>query len=137
MALSFDKALGIHADALQVRSRRLELLASNLANADTPNYKARDIDFRAALGHAQQGEAVAMRRTHAGHLPSGGAAGHAVEPQYRVPSQPSLGRKYRRHPAGTGRFLRERGPVSGQPGFSQQPLPGSADRAAGGVSADE
>jgi len=90
MALSFDKALGIHADALQVRSRRLELLASNLANADTPNYKARDIDFRAALGHAQQGEAVAMRRTHAGHLPSGGAAGHAVEPQYRVPSQPSL-----------------------------------------------
>jgi len=71
MALSFDKALGIHADALQVRSRRLELLASNLANADTPNYKARDIDFRAALGHAEQGLAVAVRRTHAGHMPQG------------------------------------------------------------------
>ncbi|TVP83954.1 MAG: flagellar basal body rod protein FlgB [Thioalkalivibrio sp.] len=90
MALSFDKALGIHADALQVRSRRLELLASNLANADTPHYKARDIDFRAALGHAQQGETVAMRRTHSGHVAAGGAAGQAVEPQYRVPSQPSL-----------------------------------------------
>jgi flagellar basal-body rod protein FlgB len=89
MALSFDKALGIHADALQVRSRRLELLASNLANADTPNYKARDIDFRAALGQAQQGETVSIRRTHAAHL-SDGASGLGMEPQYRVPNQPSL-----------------------------------------------
>ena len=89
MALSFDKALGIHADALQVRSRRLELLASNLANADTPNYKARDIDFRAALGDAQQGQGLAIRRTHAAHI-STGASGHGMEPQYRVPSQPSL-----------------------------------------------
>jgi flagellar basal-body rod protein FlgB len=89
MALSFDKALGIHADALQVRSRRLELLASNLANADTPNYKARDIDFRAALGQAQQGETVSVRRTHAAHL-SDGASGLGMEPQYRVPNQPSL-----------------------------------------------
>lgn len=90
MALSFDKALGIHADALQVRSRRLELLASNLANADTPNYKARDIDFRAALGHAEQGLAVAVRRTHAGHMPAGGAGAGMLEPQYRIPNQPSL-----------------------------------------------
>ncbi len=90
MALSFDKALGIHADALQVRSRRLELLASNLANADTPNYKARDIDFRAALGHAEQGLAVAVRRTHAGHMPAGGAGPGMLEPQYRIPNQPSL-----------------------------------------------
>ena len=89
MALSFDKALGIHADALQVRSRRLELLASNLANADTPNYKARDIDFRAALGQAQQGQAVSIRRTHAAHM-SVGAPGVGIEPQYRVPNQPSL-----------------------------------------------
>ena len=90
MALSFDKALGIHADALQVRSRRLELLASNLANADTPNYKARDIDFRAALGHAEQGLAVAVRRTHAAHMPAGGAGPGMMEPQYRIPNQPSL-----------------------------------------------
>jgi flagellar basal-body rod protein FlgB len=89
MALSFDKALGIHADALQVRSRRLELLASNLANADTPNYKARDIDFRAALGQAQQGQAVSIRRTHDAHL-AVGAPGLGIEPQYRVPNQPSL-----------------------------------------------
>lgn len=89
MALSFDQALGIHADALQVRSRRLELLASNMANADTPNYKARDIDFRAALGQAEQGQAVRMRRTHAAHVGLG-MPNLAVEPQYRVPSQPSL-----------------------------------------------
>lgn len=89
MALSFDKALGIHADALQVRSRRLELLASNMANADTPNYKARDIDFRAALGHAEQGQAVRMRRTHAAHV-AAGTPSLGIEPQYRVPSQPSL-----------------------------------------------
>ena len=44
-----DNALGIHEQALQVRSRRLEVLAQNIANADTPNYKARDVDFRAVL----------------------------------------------------------------------------------------
>jgi flagellar basal-body rod protein FlgB len=89
MALSFDKALGIHAEALQLRAQRLELLASNVANSDTPNYKARDIDFRAALSHAGQGQGVGMTRTHPSHMAAGGSAG-AVEVQYRVPSQPSL-----------------------------------------------
>jgi flagellar basal-body rod protein FlgB len=88
MSLSFDKALGIHADALQLRSRRLELLASNLANADTPNYKARDIDFRAALSQAQGGD-VGLMRTHASHLPMQGG-GVGGEPLYRIPNQPSL-----------------------------------------------
>jgi len=89
VSLSFDKALGIHAEALQVRSRRLELLASNLANADTPNFKARDIDFRAALNDASHGQGLRMARTNAGHLPSG-PAGSGLEAKYRVPSQPSL-----------------------------------------------
>ena len=89
MALSFDKALGIHAEALQLRAKRLELLASNVANSDTPNYKARDIDFRAALSHAGQSQGVGMARTHPSHMAAGGAAG-AAEVQYRVPSQPSL-----------------------------------------------
>ncbi|OOG27232.1 flagellar basal body rod protein FlgB [Thioalkalivibrio denitrificans] len=89
MSLSFDKALGVHADALQVRSRRLELLASNLANADTPGYKARDIDFRAALNQAAGQGGVQMVRTHASHLPAenSGPGGEAL---YRVPNQPSL-----------------------------------------------
>lgn len=52
-----DKLFGIHGKALQLRSQRLELIASNIANASTPGYKARDIDFDAALKTAtkQQG----------------------------------------------------------------------------------
>ncbi len=54
MPISFDSALGIHPQALAIRARRAELLASNLANADTPGYKARDIDFREALNASLQ-----------------------------------------------------------------------------------
>ncbi len=89
MALSFDKALGIHADALRVRSSRLELLASNLANADTPHYKARDIDFRAALNDARQDRGVTLVRTHASHI-TDGTADSNLDIKYRVPTQPSL-----------------------------------------------
>ena len=49
MALTLDKALGIHQPALLLRSYRAGLLASNVANGDTPRYKARDIDFKSAL----------------------------------------------------------------------------------------
>ena len=49
-----DGALGIHGQALTVRTRRLELLAQNIANADTPNFKARDIDFRSVLAEYQK-----------------------------------------------------------------------------------
>ena len=54
-----DRAFGIHGQALEIRSQRLELLASNIANAATPGYKARDLDFRAAL--AGQADAVRYR----------------------------------------------------------------------------
>ena len=46
---SFTEHLGFHASALQLRSRRNEMLASNIANAATPNFKARDIDFDTEL----------------------------------------------------------------------------------------
>lgn len=88
-----DRALGIHPQALEVASRRLELLASNIANADTPNYKARDLDFRAALQHAS-GERGAglMAATHPKHLQGGAGsrAGSLAEPLYRVPNHASL-----------------------------------------------
>ena len=45
MAINFETAFGIHETALILKAKRAEVLASNLANADTPNYKARDIDF--------------------------------------------------------------------------------------------
>ena len=46
MAAPVDRLFGIHADALAVRSQRLDLIASNIANADTPGYRSREIDFR-------------------------------------------------------------------------------------------
>ncbi len=52
MPLNLDSYLGIQPDALKVYSQRAEVLAANLANADTPGYQARDIDFRAALAAA-------------------------------------------------------------------------------------
>ena len=55
MAISFDKAFGIHQYTIGARSARAEVLSANIANADTPGYKARDLDFSAALEHAQPG----------------------------------------------------------------------------------
>ena len=58
MALE-DSLFGVHGKALELRSQRLNLLASNIANASTPGYKARDINFEAALKEAtQQGSSV-------------------------------------------------------------------------------
>jgi flagellar basal-body rod protein FlgB len=78
---------GIHAQALGVRARRLELIASNIANAATPNYKARDIDFAAALHAVQQAGQLAV--TSRLHVQVGGA-GEKPDAQYRIPVQPSL-----------------------------------------------
>lgn len=87
MSINLDNALGIHEAALRLRSTRTELLASNLANADTPNYKARDIDFKAALEQAQgMGE---LRTTHQNHF-AGGEDPGINDPLYRIPSQASV-----------------------------------------------
>ena len=55
-----DSYFGVHADALRLRSQRLDLIASNIANAATPNYKARDLDFAAALDAASHGNTVEL-----------------------------------------------------------------------------
>jgi len=87
MAINFDKALGIHPQALAMREKRGEVLAANLANADTPGYKARDLDFKSILKQNLP-EAVTMERTQAGHF----APQQLVESRvmYRNPSQISL-----------------------------------------------
>ncbi len=94
MSLDINSYLGVHAQALMVESRRTELLASNLANADTPNYKARDIDFKQALAAASSptGTPLALQTTQSGHQGSDGTASISNEPgvQYRVPMAPSL-----------------------------------------------
>jgi flagellar basal-body rod protein FlgB len=98
MALDLDTYLGIHPEALKLQSRRMEVLADNLANVDTPNYKARDIDFQAALAAAtgqaqssgQAGGPVALATTDPGHIGSDATAEGSPELKYRVPLAPSL-----------------------------------------------
>ncbi|MDT0618224.1 flagellar basal body rod protein FlgB [Salinisphaera sp. P385] len=81
-----DAIYGIHADALRVNRDRLSVLAANLANADTPNYKARDIDFRQVLAGVSHG-GLTMARSAGSHLSGTGAAAAGVV--YRQPLQPS------------------------------------------------
>ena len=92
MRFDLDKVFGVHEQGILIRSRRAELLASNLANADTPNYKARDIDFKQALQQAEAGTAVApMKQTNAKHLQADGFTdGTSSELLYRNPLQPSV-----------------------------------------------
>ena len=99
MPLDIDSYLGVHARALQLESRRTELLAANLANADTPGYKARDIDFKEALAAAGQSSSavapkLALQQTSGLHLAVGNAGNStSVEDgtlKYRVPLAPSL-----------------------------------------------
>ena len=92
MPFDLDAHLGVHAAALGLRARRTELIANNLANADTPGFLARDLDFRAALAAAQQGRGgVSLATTDARHLGAApaGAAG-AADLKDRVPLAPSL-----------------------------------------------
>src|SRR5690554_8139442 len=88
-AINFQNALGIHPDALQLRATRSSVLANNLANSDTPGFKARDIDFKAVLeGQVQSNKAMAVERTQAGHL--SGNSNIGSELLYRNPMQPSI-----------------------------------------------
>lgn len=80
--------LGIHEDALLYRARRMDVLAANLANADTPNYKARDLDFSSALDGAFAA-ATRLRTTDPRHIANNPLASD-TELKYRVPHQPSL-----------------------------------------------
>ena len=93
------ESLDFQGQALQLRSERQRLIASNIANADTPGYIARDMDFaktlKAATGALPAAGALAI--SHAGHLGTGGAAGSggakaAGELLYATPSQTNLDR---------------------------------------------
>ena len=82
-------SLTLYENALRFRAHRNEVLASNIANADTPNYKARDLDFGAALKSAR-GEALDMTRTSELHREAWGTSRSAGELMYRIPVQPTL-----------------------------------------------
>lgn len=89
-----DQYIGVHAAALDVRARRTEVIANNLANADTPGFKARDLDFRTALARAagEQVPGVHLSTTRAGHIGGSASAEAAVNPdlKYRTPLAPAL-----------------------------------------------
>ena len=92
---SIDAYLGVHTRALMLESRRTELLANNLANADTPGFKSRDIDFKAALAAAGEGAGgtLPLRATqprHQGLAAGADAAAAPAELKYRVPLAPAL-----------------------------------------------
>ena len=89
MANPIDNAFKFHAEALNLRAFRQELLAANIANADTPGYQARDIDFRKSLQEAFAGRqpTVERARTARGHVAPGAGAG---TPLYRTVVQASL-----------------------------------------------
>jgi flagellar basal-body rod protein FlgB len=94
-----DLIFGIHAAALRFQTQRMAVLASNIANADTPGFQAKDLDFSKVLAQAAaSATAPAMNAAHSsatnpGFIPLNGDVGNAAaaEPEtlYRVPLQPS------------------------------------------------
>ncbi|MEP5765399.1 MAG: flagellar basal body rod protein FlgB [Halieaceae bacterium] len=74
-----DNTLGLYSRALVVRTERAEIIAGNIANADTPRYKARELDFASAMKSATGASAAGgMRRTHTDHIASRDAASDAA-----------------------------------------------------------
>jgi flagellar basal-body rod protein FlgB len=76
MTINFKEALGVHADALEVRAERTRVLAANIANESTPGYLARDVDFGAMLQSRIDQEQGELSLSEA-------------DPQFRVPFHPS------------------------------------------------
>ena len=93
------ESIDFHGRALTLRAERQQVIASNIANADTPRYAARDFDFRSALAEATGGAAAGpvpsaarIATTQAGHLGAAPAPGRldATALKYRVTEQPSI-----------------------------------------------
>jgi flagellar basal-body rod protein FlgB len=87
-----DEALRFQQTALSLRASRQELLASNIANADTPNYKAKDVDFASVLQNALAGTGAAIPVVQTSPMHLQGNAGRDIfgsPVMYRKPTQPS------------------------------------------------
>lgn len=92
MPVNMDSLFGIHERSLLLRSKRANLLASNLANVDTPNYKAKDLDFSALLQDAKKQVSTRQTGNHTSHftLANSGGQNSNSAIKYRNPLQPSL-----------------------------------------------
>lgn len=90
-----DAALRFGQEALNLRARRQEILAANIANADTPGYQARDIDFASQLNKVLEqgrvsGGGIALNLTAARHIPVQNMQPPQLDLLFRVPDQPSM-----------------------------------------------
>jgi len=92
MKTLFDRQIQFHQTALNLQAHRQQMIASNIANADTPHYKARDVDFRAALQGALNTArgGVQMTATQAGHISSAPAASLESLTGYRTELQSAV-----------------------------------------------
>ncbi len=90
---SIEQSLSVFSQALNLRTQRHQVLASNIANADTPNYKARDFSFETAMQNVMAGRSdvgrVDMTRTSVGHIEASGAGGSAAF-KYRTETQSAV-----------------------------------------------
>ena len=89
MAINFDKAFGIHPQGMVLRAKRAEIIASNIANADTPGYKAKGMDFKDALANAAKNQQMGMTRTNEKHFDVRTEMNNGQG--FRVPDQPDTG----------------------------------------------
>ncbi|BDH46301.1 flagellar basal body rod protein FlgB [Salmonella enterica subsp. enterica serovar Choleraesuis] len=90
-----DASLRFQQEVLNLRAQRQEVLAANIANADTPNYQARDFDFASELNRAltqgrPQENQVSLALTSARHIPAQSVIPGGLELKYRIPDQPAM-----------------------------------------------
>ncbi|QMU60383.1 MAG: flagellar basal body rod protein FlgB [Gammaproteobacteria bacterium] len=88
-----DNYFGISAQSVVARSKRAEILASNIINADTPNYKAKDLDFASILNASNNVgsvKSVSINASHGNHISSGLTDSFSFQTKYRVPENSSL-----------------------------------------------
>ena len=90
---TLDNYFGLNAQSMLVRSKRAEILASNIINADTPNYKAKDIDFNEVLNAnivKTSNKPVSINTTHSAHIDTDNGNNFSLQTKFRVPEHASL-----------------------------------------------
>ncbi|GAL33148.1 MULTISPECIES: flagellar basal body rod protein FlgB [Vibrio] len=89
MAISFNNALGIHQHTVGVREKNAEVISTNIAQANTPGFKAKGMDFDRALKAASSGASIGLSRTDGRHISA--STNVSGEVLYRTPTQPDTG----------------------------------------------
>jgi len=87
--MNTDSIMGVHVQAVRIRAERAKILAQNMANADTPGYHARDINFQDLIAKESAG-AISLRTTNSAHIAASDTSASGARLQYRVPSQASV-----------------------------------------------